>query len=400
MKRPVKVKYKKTQVIIVGSGPAGLLLSQLLHNEGISSIIVDRQSRERIEGRVRAGVLEWGSVQALEEARIGERMHREGLPHDGFNLAFDGELHRIDVGVLTGKKVMVYGQTELTVDLIAQRLEQGCEIVFSAEDVQPIDVTSNTPKIQYTKDGETIEIEGDYITGCDGFHGVCRQTIPSNVLKTYKKIYPFGWLGVLVEKPPVSDELIYANHQRGFALCSMRSKTRSRYYIQCPLTDKVEDWSDQRFWDELSLRVGSDVAKNLETGDSFEKSIAPLRSFVAEPMRYGNMFLAGDAAHIVPPTGAKGLNLAISDVRVLSRGLIEHYKKSNNDYLERYSDICLKRVWKVERFSWFMSTMLHQFPEFSPFEKRMQRAEFDHIQGSEIASRSIAENYVGLPLEM
>ena len=394
------MKYKKTQVIIVGSGPAGLLLSQLLHNEGISSIIVDRQSRERIEGRVRAGVLEWGSVQALEEAKIGERMRREGLPHDGFDLAFDGEFHRIDVGGLTGKKVMVYGQTELTMDLIAQRLEQGCEIVFSAEDVQPIDVTSNTPKIQYTKDGETIEIEGDYITGCDGFHGVCRQTIPSNVLKTYEKIYPFGWLGVLVEKPPVSDELIYANHQRGFALCSMRSKTRSRYYIQCPLTDKVEDWSNQRFWDELSLRVGSDVAKNLETGDSFEKSIAPLRSFVAEPMRYGNMFLAGDAAHIVPPTGAKGLNLAISDVRVLSRGLIEHYKKSNNDYLERYSDICLKRVWKVERFSWFMSTMLHQFPEFSPFEKRMQRAEFDHIQGSETASRSIAENYVGLPLEM
>ena len=394
------MKYKKTQVIIVGSGPAGLLLSQLLHNEGISSIIVDRQSRERIEGRVRAGVLEWGSVQALEEAKIGERMRREGLPHDGFDLAFDGEFHRIDVGGLTGKKVMVYGQTELTMDLIAQRLEQGCEIVFSAEDVQPIDVTSNTPKIQYTKDGETIEIEGDYITGCDGFHGACRQTIPSNVLKTYEKVYPFGWLGVLVEKPPVSDELIYANHQRGFALCSMRSKTRSRYYIQCPLTDKVEDWSDQRFWDELSLRVGSDVAKNLETGDSFEKSIAPLRSFVAEPMRYGNMFLAGDAAHIVPPTGAKGLNLAISDVRVLSRGLIEHYKKSNNDYLERYSDICLKRVWKVERFSWFMSTMLHQFPEFSPFEKRMQRAEFDHIQGSETASRSIAENYVGLPLEM
>jgi p-hydroxybenzoate 3-monooxygenase len=349
---------------------------------------------------VRAGVLEWGSVQALEEAQIGERMHREGLPHDGFDLAFDGELHRIDVGALTGKKVMVYGQTELTADLIARRLKQGCEIVFSAEDVRPVEIKSNTPKLQYTKDGETFEIEGDYIAGCDGFHGTCRQSIPSDVLKTYEKVYPFGWLGVLVEKPPVSDELIYANHQRGFALCSMRSKTRSRYYIQCPLTDKVENWSDARFWEELSLRIGSNVAKNLQTGDSFEKSIAPLRSFVAEPMRYGNMFLAGDAAHIVPPTGAKGLNLAISDVRVLNRGLIEHYKKSNDDYLERYSDICLKRVWKVERFSWFMSTMLHQFPEFSPFEKRMQRAEFDHIQGSETASRSVAENYVGLPLEM
>lgn len=394
------MKCKKTQVIIVGSGPAGLLLSQLLYNEGISSIIVDRQSRERIEARVRAGVLEWGSVQALEEATIGDRMHLEGLPHDGFELAFDGDLHRIDVAGLTGKKVMVYGQTELTADLISQRLRQGCEIVFSAEDVQPIDVSTTSPKLRYTKDGESYEIEGDYITGCDGFHGVCRHTIPSNILKTYEKVYPFGWLGILVEKPPVSDELIYANHQRGFALCSMRSKTRSRYYIQCPLTDKVEDWSDKRFWDELSLRVGPDVSTNLETGDSFEKSIAPLRSFVAEPMRYGNMFLAGDAAHIVPPTGAKGLNLAIADVRVLSRGLIEHYKKSNDDYLERYSDICLKRVWKVERFSWFMSTMLHQFPEFSSFEKRIQRAEFDHIKGSEIASRSIAENYVGLPLEI
>jgi p-hydroxybenzoate 3-monooxygenase len=279
-------------------------------------------------------------------------------------------------------------------------LEQGGEIIFSAENVQPIDVSSDAPKLRYTKDGESCEIEGDYIAGCDGFHGVCRHAIPSNILKTYEKVYPFGWLGILVEKPPVSDELIYANHQRGFALCSMRSKTRSRYYIQCPLTDKAEDWSDERFWDELSLRVGPDVSKGLETGDSFEKSIAPLRSFVAEPMRYGNMFLVGDAAHIVPPTGAKGLNLAIADVRVLSRGLIEHYKKANNDYLEHYSDICLKRVWKVERFSWFMSTMLHQFPEFSSFEKRIQRAEFDHIKGSETASRSIAENYVGLPLEM
>lgn len=391
---------KKTQVCIIGSGPAGLLLSQLLHNEGISNIIIDRQSRERIEARVRAGVLEWGSVEAFEEAGIGERMHREGLPHEGFELAFDGDQHRIDISRFTGKKVLVYGQTEVTVDLIAQRLEQGAEIVFSAENVTPLDAKSDTPKVTFSKDGSDYEVECDYIAGCDGFHGAARQAIPSDVLKTFERVYPFGWLGVLVEKPPVADELIYANHQRGFALCSLRSETRSRYYVQCPLTDKVEDWSDDRFWEELSVRVGSEVASNLVTGKSFEKSIAPLRSFVAEPMRYGNLFLAGDAAHIVPPTGAKGLNLAVADVRVLSRGLIEKYKNHNDTYLDRYSDICLKRIWKVERFSWFMSTMLHQFPEYDGFEKRMQRAEFDHIVGSETASKSIAENYVGLPLEM
>jgi len=394
------MKLKKTQVCIVGSGPSGLLLSQLLHNAGISSIIVDRQSRERIQARVRAGVLEWGSVDALDEAGVGRRMHRDGLPHDGFDLIFDDDLHRIDVKALTGKQVMVYGQTELTIELIARRLEQGCEIIFSAQDVQPIDVESDRPKVRYTKIGEMVEIECDYVAGCDGFHGAARQAIPSRVLKTFERIYPFGWLGVLVEQPPVSDELIYASHERGFALCSMRSQTRSRYYVQCPLSDTVEDWSDQRFWDELALRVGADVAGKLRTGDSIEKSIAPLRSFVAEPMRYGNLFLAGDAAHIVPPTGAKGLNLAISDIRILWRALIEHYKKANDTWLDRYSEICLKRVWKVERFSWFMSTMLHQFPEFSGFEKRMQRAEFDHIVGSETASRSLAENYVGLPLEM
>ncbi|MFD0917145.1 4-hydroxybenzoate 3-monooxygenase [Pseudahrensia aquimaris] len=394
------MKSKKTQVCIIGSGPAGLLLSQLLHNEGISSIIVDRQSRSRIEERVRAGVLEWGSVEALEDAGIGERMHREGLPHSGFDLAFDGDLHRIDLTALVDKRVMVYGQTEVTIDLIARRLKQGCEIIFSAEEVQPIDVKSDAPKVRYTKDGETVEITCDYIAGCDGFHGVSRQTIPQDILKTFERVYPFGWMGVLVEKPPVSDELIYANHQRGFALCSMRSPTRSRYYVQCPTTDKVEDWSDARFWDELAVRIGPQVAANLETGDSFEKSIAPLRSFVAEPMRFGNLFLCGDAAHIVPPTGAKGLNLAIADVRILSRGLIEHYKRAQDAYLEAYSQTCLKRVWKVERFSWYMSTMLHQFPEFSGFEKRMQRAEFDYLAGSEAASQALAENYVGLPLEM
>ena len=394
------MKSKRTQVCVIGSGPSGLLLSQLLHNAGISSIIVDRQSRERIEARVRAGVLEWGSVDALDEAGAGSRMHRDGLPHDGFDLIFDDDLYRIDVKALTGKQVMVYGQTELTIELIARRLEQGCEIIFSAQDVQPINVESDRPKVRYTKNGETVEIECDYVAGCDGFHGVARQAIPRRVLKTFERIYPFGWLGVLVEQPPVSDELIYASHERGFALCSMRSQMRSRYYVQCPLSDTVEDWSDQRFWHELALRVGANVAGKLRTGNSVEKSIAPLRSFVAEPMRYGNLFLAGDAAHIVPPTGAKGLNLAISDIRILSRALIEHYKKANDTWLDRYSEICLKRVWKVERFSWFMSTMLHQFPEFSGFEKRMQRAEFDHIVGSETASRSLAENYVGLPLEM
>ena len=394
------MERKRTQVCIIGSGPAGLLLSQLLHNEGIDSLIIDRQSREHIEARVRAGVLEWGSVEALEEAGIGERMHQEGLPHDGFDLAFDGDFHRIDIAGLTGKQVMVYGQTELTIDLIRRRLDQGCEFAFEAQNVQPIDVKSEAPRVRYTCDGIEYEVECDFVAGCDGYHGVCRQTIPDDVLKTFERVYPFGWLGILVEKPPVSDELVYANHERGFALCSMRSETRSRYYVQCPLTDKPEDWSDDRFWEELALRIGPGLAGQLQVGDSFEKSIAPLRSFVAEPMRHGNMFLAGDAAHIVPPTGAKGLNLAVSDIRILSRALCEHYKSGNNKYLDNYSALCLKRVWKVERFSWFMSTMLHQFPDFSSFEKRMQRAEFDHIAGSETASRSLAENYVGLPLEM
>lgn len=295
---------------------------------------------------------------------------------------------------------MVYGQTEVTIDLIAKRLETGGEIIFSAENVTPLEIESDTPSVRYDKDGETHTVECDFIAGCDGFLGVSRKAIPTSVLQTFERIYPFGWLGILVEKPPVSHELIYANHQRGFALCSMRSPTRSRYYVQCPLTDRVEDWSDDRFWDELSTRLGPEIAAELQTGPSFEKSLVPLRSFVAEPMRHGRLFLAGDAAHIVPPTGAKGLNLAAADVRVLSRALIAHFKESKDTLLDRYSEICLKRIWKVERFSWFMSTMLHQFPDYSGFEKRMQRAEFDHIAGSETASKSLAENYVGLPLEM
>lgn len=391
---------KRTQVCIIGSGPSGLLLSQLLFNEGIDSIILDRQNQERIEARVRAGVLEWGSVEAFDEAGIGERMFKEGIPHDGFDLAFDGDLHRINLAELTDKKVLVYGQTEVTIDLIAKRLQQGCEIVFSAENVTPTNVVSDTPVVHYTKDGNEYEISCDFVAGCDGFHGVSRKTIPADILKSYELVYPFGWLGVLVEKPPVSEELIYANHARGFALCSMRSQTRSRYYVQCPLSDKVEDWSDTRFWDELRSRLNPDIAAKLVTGKSFEKSIAPLRSFVTEPMRYGNLMLAGDAAHIVPPTGAKGLNLAVSDARILSRALIEYYSRGNSTYLEKYSETCLKRVWNVERFSWYMSKLLHQFPEHSGFQKRMQRAEFDHIAGSENASRVLAENYVGLPLEM
>lgn len=391
---------KKTQVCIIGAGPAGLLLSQLLHNQGISSIIVDRQSREGIEARIRAGVLEWGTVEALEEAGIGGRMHDEGLPHSGFALAFDGDHHRIDIEALTGKRVMVYGQTEVTIDLINRRLEQGCEIVFSAKDVTPHEITADAPSVSYSVDGEMVEIECDYIVGCDGFHGVSRKSIPEDIIRTFERVYPFGWLGILVEQPPVAHELIYSNHERGFALCSMRSETRSRYYVQCPLSDTVDDWSDSRFWEELAIRVGPQTASNLKTGPSFEKSIAPLRSFVAEPMRYGNLFLAGDAAHIVPPTGAKGLNLAVSDVRILSRALIEHYRNGNDNHLEHYSKTCLNRVWKAERFSWYLSTMMHQFPEFSAFEKRMQRAEFDYIASSEAASMAIAENYVGLTLEL
>ena len=391
-------KSVKTQVCIIGSGPSGLLLSQLLANAGIDTVVLDRKDRAYIEGRVRAGVLEQGTVAALEEAGVADRLHAEGLPHDGFELAFDGARHRIDLKGLTGKTVMVYGQTEVTRDLFDKRFEQGQQFFFNVEDVVPAGLKSDSPTVTFTHDGEEVVVHCDYVAGCDGYHGVSRQAIPADVLKTYERVYPFGWLGILVDQPPVNHELIYANHERGFALASMRSPTRSRYYIQCDLSDSVEDWPDERFWEEFSLRLGPDAAAHLKTGPSFEKSIAPLRSFVAEPMRYGALFLAGDAAHIVPPTGAKGLNAAVADVRLLARAFAAHYQ-GNDDRLDAYSQQALDRVWKCERFSWQLSMLMHQFPEDSDFAKRMQRADFAYLASSEAASRSIAENYVGLPLE-
>jgi p-hydroxybenzoate 3-monooxygenase len=388
-----------TSVCIIGAGPSGLLLSQLLANAGIDSIVIDRKDRAYIESRIRAGVLEQGTVTALEEAGVAERLHREGLPHTGFDLAFDGDRHRIDIMELTGKSVTVYGQTEVTKDLFDRRFAEDQKFYFDVEDVRLADLKSDAPTVHFQQNGVPIEIKCDYIAGCDGFRGVSRQSIPSDVLKTFERVYPFGWLGIMVEKPPVSHELIYANHANGFALASMRSATRSRYYLQCDLDDHIDNWSDEAFWEELALRLGPETAANLQTGPSFEKSIAPLRSFVAEPMRYGQLFLAGDAAHIVPPTGAKGLNLAVADIRVLARGLVEHYRNGNDHHIDTYSETVLRRVWKVERFSWQLSTLMHQFPDNSPFEKRMQRAEFDYLSKSEAASKSIAENYVGLPLE-
>lgn len=390
---------KSTQVVIIGSGPAGLMLARLLHLSGIDCIVLDRQTRSHVEGRIRAGVLEHGTVEALRDAGVAHRLDREGLVHDGFELAFEGDRHRIRLKDLTGKSVTVYGQTEVTRDLIEARLADGGEIVFESADVTPVDVTSSRPKVRYSHAGRDHEIECDFIAGCDGFHGVSRRTIPADIRREFERVYPFGWLGVLSDVPPVSDELIYANGEHGFALCSMRSGTRSRYYIQCPIDEKPEDWSDDAFWDALAVRVGPETAANLTRGPSIEKSIAPLRSYVCEPMRHGNLLLAGDAAHIVPPTGAKGLNLAISDVRLLHRALESWYSKNSSDALDAYSPTALARVWKAERFSWYLSMMMHRFPDHSPFERRMQRAEFDYVKSSEAASRAIAENYVGLPLD-
>ncbi|WP_439625815.1 4-hydroxybenzoate 3-monooxygenase [Shinella sp.] len=388
----------RVQVAIIGSGPSGLLLGQLLGNAGIETVILDRSSKAHILSRVRAGVLEEGTVGLMEKAGVGRRMRAEGLPHDGFSLAFDGRDHRIDLFNLTGgKRVMVYGQTELTRDLIEQREADSRLTIYETANVTPHDFDGAAPFVTYEKDGLAHRIDCDFIAGCDGFHGASRKAVPETAIRTFEKVYPFGWLGILAEVPPVSDELIYANHPRGFALCSMRSETRSRYYIQAALDEKIEAWSDTRFWDELRRRLPAHHAEAMVTGPSFEKSIAPLRSFVAEPMRFGRLFLVGDAAHIVPPTGAKGLNLAASDVHYLFSGLMEHYQDRSNAGIDAYSARALARVWKAVRFSWWMTTMLHRFPETGDFDQKIQEAELDYLTHSRAAETVLAENYVGLP---
>jgi p-hydroxybenzoate 3-monooxygenase len=390
----------KTQVAIIGSGPSGLLLGQLLKRAGIDNIIIERKNPEYILSRIRAGVLEQGTVDLLREAGVSERMEKEGLVHDGFKIAFDGRSEHINLKVLTGgKTVMVYGQTEVTRDLIDARTQAGGITIYDAEAVTPHDMKTDSPYVTCIKNGEVVRIDCDYIAGCDGFHGISRQSIPAEKLKIYERVYPFGWLGVLADTPPVDDELIYARHERGFALCSMRSPTRTRYYVQVDAEEKVEDWSDERFWTELKSRLPEEVAARLQTGPSIEKSIAPLRSFVVEPMQYGRLFLLGDAAHIVPPTGAKGLNLAASDVNTLYRILIKVYKEGRTEFVERYSQICLRRVWKAERFSWWMTSMLHNFPGTDDFSQRIQQTELDYFVSSEVGQKSMAENYVGLPYE-
>jgi p-hydroxybenzoate 3-monooxygenase len=390
----------RTQVAIVGAGPAGLLLGQLLAQAGVDAVILERQTAEHVLGRIRAGVLEQVCEDLLDEAGVGARMHREGLVHSGFEILWRGRRHRIDMQRLTGgKSVMVYGQTELTRDLMEARLAAGLPTVYEAANVAVHDFSTARPRVIYQVDGESHEIACDFIAGCDGFHGVCRASVPPGSITEYEKVYPFGWLGLLSDTAPVSPELIYINTPRGFALCSMRSHTRSRYYLQVPLTDKIEDWSDDAFWQELRLRLDDQGREALVTGPSLEKSIAPLRSFVAEPLRFGRMFLAGDAGHIVPPAGAKGLNLAATDVKYLASALIEHYRAHSDAGLDSYSERCLRRVWRAERFSWWFTSLTHRFPEEGPMGARFQDAELDYLLHSEHGARTIAENYVGLPLD-
>ncbi|MFG0400633.1 4-hydroxybenzoate 3-monooxygenase [Pseudomonas sp. zjy_11] len=391
----------KTQVAIIGAGPSGLLLGQLLHKAGIDNIIVERQTAEYVLGRIRAGVLEQGTVDLLREAGVAERMDREGLVHEGVELLVGGRRQRLDLKALTGgKTVMVYGQTEVTRDLMQAREASGAPIIYSAANVQPHELKGEKPYLTFEKDGRVQRVDCDYIAGCDGFHGISRQSIPEGVLKQYERVYPFGWLGLLSDTPPVNHELIYAHHERGFALCSQRSQTRSRYYLQVPLQDRVEEWSDERFWDELKARLPAEVAADLVTGPALEKSIAPLRSLVVEPMQYGHLFLVGDAAHIVPPTGAKGLNLAASDVNYLYRILVKMYHEGRVDLLAQYSPLALRRVWKGERFSWFMTQLLHDFGSHKDaWDQKMQEADREYFLTSPAGLVNIAENYVGLPFE-
>ncbi len=388
----------KTKVGIIGGGPSGLLLSQLLHLRGIDNVVLEKHSRAHVLGRIRAGVLEHGFAALMREAQCGARMDREGEIHKGFHIAYDGALHRVDLaGHTGGNSVMIYGQTELTRDLYEARDRMGGIVIHEAADVQPHDMDTDAPWISWRQGDERHRLECDFIIGADGFHGVSRRSIPASVLREYEKVYPIGWLGVLSRTPPVSPELIYARDERGFALCSLRSQVLSRYYIQVPLSDRVEDWPDDAFWAELKRRLPGDVAAHLVTGPSIEKSIAPLRSYVAEPMRYGRMFLAGDAAHIVPPTGARGLNSAASDIYYLYHAMVDHYERGDDAGLEAYSDRALARIWKAQRFSWWMTMLLHRFPDHGDYDRRLQKTELDYLFSSRAAMTSLAENYVGLP---
>jgi p-hydroxybenzoate 3-monooxygenase len=386
----------RTQVAIIGAGPAGLLLGQLLHKHGIDNVILERQTAEHVLGRVRAGVIEQVTMDLLDAAGVGARMHADGLVHDGVQICVDGVRRRLSFKELTGKSVMVYGQTEITKDLMDGRAAVGAPTVYAAHDVALHDIFGDQPRVTYRAAGRSHEIECDFVAGCDGFHGVSRKSVPARAITDHERVYPLGWLGILSDTPPVSEELIYVHHPLGFALCSMRTPTRSRYYIQCSLAEDIDAWPDERFWEELKPRLDDEARERLVTGPSIEKSIAPLRSFVAEPMRFGRLFLAGDAAHIVPPTGAKGLNLAASDVRYLSEALIEHYEEKSDAGLDHYSGRALARVWKAERFSWWMTTTLHRISE-NPFDQKLQLAELDYLFRSRAAATAFAENYVGLP---
>ena len=390
----------RTQVAIIGAGPSGLLLGQILSRAGISTLILERQSADHVLGRIRAGVLEQGTIDLLEAAGVGQRLQRQGLVHGGFELLFKGARHRIDLQALTGgRQVMVYGQTELTRDLMEARAAAGQPSVYQASELTIHDFDGQQPRVRYVSQGRQHELACDFIAGCDGFHGVCRASVPRGAITEYEKVYPFGWLGLLADVPPVSPELIYANTERGFALCSMRSTSRARYYLQCPLSDTLSQWTDQAFWAELKNRLDPQAREQLVTGPAIEKGIAPLRSFVAEPMRFGRLFLAGDAAHIVPPTGAKGLNLAASDINYLSAALREFYQDSSSAGIDSYSARCLRRVWRAERFSWWFTSLMHQFPEAGGFGQKLQEAELDYLVHSSAAATALAENYVGLPLD-